>query len=906
MNNMNEKNPETANQGMILATATTAALSRRELLQVAGSAAALVMLASGGQSAAAQSSDSPRSVGGSRYLQATTDKTKQQFPYFTDGPWDQPQYYETIQAGGRLFPKTRMNADIDGDGRDEMIARGPGGVHVNRYDSNTGQWVPMTEPTHVDGGKLWRDDYGWDQSQYYSTIQCADIDGDGQAELIGRGGQGLEAYKYDKTANNWIALPILTAWSDANTWNQPQYYSTIQCADIDGDGQAELIGRSGQGLEIYKLDTPAAPKAWQRLPLPIAHGVGLWGNDNGWAQPQYYLTIQCADIDGDGQAELIGRGGQGLEIYKYDASLPAQGYLKPFPIQSAWSDSNHWDQVQFYSTIQTARVLKFGTPAVPGDAAEFTDPGYIGDGIHTQSVIIGRGSDGMQTWRCVSPAVGCVQTSALLPEWTASQKDAYSKIGIRLNDPLANNIRAHYNNEAFLGANGRFSKWQGDLYNNPSPGSYNQAIRPHCALQPPAGVSRADWDSVTWLIYWELQWVQNVYEWYGSNQAGGLLDRNVIEQFLTLQKVGDYLAIPDDSTEEVVFTILALLAGIAAAILSGGAALAVESAVGLGLGISAAVAGGLATAFRAVPGLLPAQGGPFTMAYKDLQATIDSSFTAALRGNEIMKFNLTGGTSAGMYFPPDYGRLKQIGEWVEDGTWQWLTDPNGSPTSEYVIAAAQGYAIYCWKRLLTVQPWHVWDDTYVRIPGDYPKQYLYHRNGAEYVLNLWRHVQSLTPREAMAALFDPHQAGSTFPLAVPLADVFEGKHGWPKTEITDGLFTPLPSDDPPLLPIVSLGVDLHLSVGLSRDEVTGEVMAQVTIENRGMSPATNVEITGGSLSMRHILANYSLHQTRVLPGYPMTMVLGFPNILKGTKTILRVSGRYLGGTFGGSFRVTLP
>jgi hypothetical protein len=46
-----------------------------------------------------------------------------------------------------------------------------------------------------------------------------------------------------------LALPPTPAWGDIGGWDQPQYYATIQLADIDGDGRAELIGR-GPGASL--------------------------------------------------------------------------------------------------------------------------------------------------------------------------------------------------------------------------------------------------------------------------------------------------------------------------------------------------------------------------------------------------------------------------------------------------------------------------------------------------------------------------------------------------------------------------------------------------------------------------------------------------------------------------------
>ena len=289
---MNEEKPNPVRPEMPqeMALAAVPGLSRREVLRLIGGSAVLLTLAAAAEQQAhalpalwqAQGEGGP----GRSLLTGTTGDILQ-LPFWGDGSqWDQPEYYETVQA---------LHADIDGDGRDELIGRGPGGILVNKFDPTTGQWLPMPAPQQDEGAGLWRDVDTWNQPQYYLTIQCADIDGDGQAELIGRGGRGIEIYKYDTTAQEWNKFPVPqdpnnqgNLWQDSFGWNQPQYYLTIQCADIDGDGQAELIGRGGRGIEIYKY--ALATQKWNTFPVPQDpfNQGNLW-QDSFWLGPARVL-----------------------------------------------------------------------------------------------------------------------------------------------------------------------------------------------------------------------------------------------------------------------------------------------------------------------------------------------------------------------------------------------------------------------------------------------------------------------------------------------------------------------------------------------------------------------------------------------------------------------------------------
>jgi len=194
-------------------------------------------------------------------------------------------------------------------------------------------------------GPAWNDATGWDQKQYYSTIQTGDIDGDGRDELLARANAGILAYEFDPDANAWVKLPDGPAWSGPDGWYQEKYYSTIQTGDIDGDGSDELLGRSPAGILAYKFDPDANDDKWVALP-----NVPEMSDTNGWDQEQYYSTIQTGDIDGDGSDELLARGAAGILAYEFD---PAANAWVKLPDGPEWSDVENWDQEKYYSTIQT-------------------------------------------------------------------------------------------------------------------------------------------------------------------------------------------------------------------------------------------------------------------------------------------------------------------------------------------------------------------------------------------------------------------------------------------------------------------------------------------------------------------------------------------------------------------------
>jgi len=255
-------------------------------------------------------------------------------PMLSDGMnFDRPEYYETIQTGRRLTCHTVQSADLDGDGQDELICRSPAGISAYRFDPISGQWISLPP------GPAWSDALGWAQECYYATIQAADLNGDGRAELLGHGPNGTEVWGYDPDSGTWTALETGTDPLAGGDWGAPETYTTIQCADLDGDGCAELIARGTTGIVAWKLTS----SGWTALP----DGPG-WSDAASWNLPQYYATIQCADVNGDGCAELVGRDNAQLQVWQLTASgwtgLP---FGPPMADAEGWNQVQYYSTIQF-------------------------------------------------------------------------------------------------------------------------------------------------------------------------------------------------------------------------------------------------------------------------------------------------------------------------------------------------------------------------------------------------------------------------------------------------------------------------------------------------------------------------------------------------------------------------------
>ena len=217
-------------------------------------------------------------------------------------------------------------ADLNGDGRADVCVASVAGIRC-AASNVVGELGEFTS---------------WSSDDHAAAMRFADVDGDGKADACSRTSTGIvcarNVGKRFDAARSWLA-----DMTDARGWRDAKFASTVQLADVDGDGRADVCGRGPNGV-VCAISTG---KGFGRLEkwssaTELAEGALLFGDLNGdgrddvcgrtregiacafsttrgFTKPTLWLALSTAvtdvhlgDVNGDGRADLCGQTAEGL------------------------------------------------------------------------------------------------------------------------------------------------------------------------------------------------------------------------------------------------------------------------------------------------------------------------------------------------------------------------------------------------------------------------------------------------------------------------------------------------------------------------------------------------------------------------------------------------------------------
>ena len=161
--------------------------------------------------------------------------------------------------------------DMDGDGDLDIVYAGLTNDTFGWLENNGSSWAQASIDTSADGAK---------------AVHIADIDGDGDLDFVGGSFYGDSVAWYE---NNGAANPSFTKTTISTGTDG---LNDVDVADIDGDGDLDIISASGNDDEI------------------------TWFENNGAADPTFATTVIAtsadnphevfiADMDADGDLDII-------------------------------------------------------------------------------------------------------------------------------------------------------------------------------------------------------------------------------------------------------------------------------------------------------------------------------------------------------------------------------------------------------------------------------------------------------------------------------------------------------------------------------------------------------------------------------------------------------------------------
>ncbi len=262
--------------------------------------------------------------------------------------------------------------DINGDGRMDVV--GPKGWAEAPADLDQGRW-------------LWHSDFQLARDCGL-PILCHDVDGDGDLDLIWGRGHDIGLYWTEQVGEsqtsislasgitidpqllasalpsleqtNWITHAIDTSWSNAHT---------LMLADINGDGRDDLVagkrfmGHDGKDpgendpLSVQWYEFQPASRTWQ------SHWISYGGTC------AIDLDSACADLDGDGDIDILAPSRAGLQWLENLGSDDSPESLRQELLREA--TANHfaetYDRHDNFETLQTsAGPVPLDTPLAHG------------------------------------------------------------------------------------------------------------------------------------------------------------------------------------------------------------------------------------------------------------------------------------------------------------------------------------------------------------------------------------------------------------------------------------------------------------------------------------------------------------------------------------------------------------
>jgi VCBS repeat protein/parallel beta helix pectate lyase-like protein len=249
----------------------------------------------------------------------------------------------------------REMADVNGDGKSDIIGFGADGVYIALSNGNGTFGSPFLASTYFGTSGGWTS-----QNQY--PRELADVTGNGRDDIVAFASNGV----YVSLANpdGSFAAPILasTSFGANNGWTSQDAYPR-ELADVNGDGKADLVGSGAAGVYV------ALSNGDGTFGSPFLASTSF-GANNGWTSQDAYPR-ELADVNGDGKADIVGfaAGGVYTALGNGDGTFQAPvfdfGSLGNSTMAGGWTSQNTYPRLTGnVASSHNADILAFASDGV--------------------------------------------------------------------------------------------------------------------------------------------------------------------------------------------------------------------------------------------------------------------------------------------------------------------------------------------------------------------------------------------------------------------------------------------------------------------------------------------------------------------------------------------------------------
>jgi YD repeat-containing protein len=199
---------------------------------------------------------------------------------------------------GAMQVHPRMLADVDGDGRDDLVAVGNDYTYVGLGKADG------TFATTIFGGPIFSPAQGWTDDNLTPRM-TADVAGGAGAELVGFAPDGVYVAQWQASGGFGPAVKKLDGFgTTAGGWTNQDVVPRM-LADVNGDGKADVVGFA-YGSVLVALAYNGAFAAPYTATQQFVYA-------DSWTSQNVYPRV-VVDVNGDGRADIVGFSADGVKV----------------------------------------------------------------------------------------------------------------------------------------------------------------------------------------------------------------------------------------------------------------------------------------------------------------------------------------------------------------------------------------------------------------------------------------------------------------------------------------------------------------------------------------------------------------------------------------------------------------